>query len=161
MITKLVTAKNEEFKPPLGVVDYDNHYNHMPGPFREISWHDFVHKASIWSPQWQEFRQVRGLPGYEERALVAVRIGWYWFGGLGTVYPRKWRTATEQERAEPLGPKIIWEEPIRYFLIGCEHDWRRMTAEEISSYGGRRVSQHDNFEVCTICGLNQYYDSSG
>ena len=166
MIYQLIPAKEEDFTPPPGV-EYDARFNHIPKPCKEISRHRYIHSASIWSPRWREYRQVRDLPGMEPNAsgfpLAHVRIEWYWFGGLVTLYPSKWHTATDADReADPLvGTGLVWEGEIRYFLIGCEHTYRRMTAEEIKEAGGRHLGQHDNWEVCSKCGLVNHYDSSG
>jgi hypothetical protein len=163
-IQRIVAADYNEFTPPAGVTDYDTHHNHMPGPYHEISWHEYQHRANIWSPRWREFRQVAGLPGFSSTALPRVRIEWYWFGGLATVAPSRWRIANEQDAIDDplveLG-STFYREPARYFYVGCPHKWRRMTDEELAARGWHKIDRHDQIEVCVDCGMPQRYDTSG
>ena len=163
-IEKIEKVSYGDFTPPLGVSEWTEHYNEMPGPYHEISWHEWTHRANIWGSRWREFRQVAGLPGFPERALPSVRIEWYWFGGLAVVHPTSWTIATERDAA--LDPLIevgqtIYKESARYFYIGCKHRWRRMTDDELAERGWHRIDRHDQIEVCVDCGMPQRYDTSG
>lgn len=131
-------GKTETLVLPLGVASYGD-YNSMPAPWREIDYAEFK-RQNIWTTNYVDQRQIthRGTPELVEDdrlgIFFSVKIEWSWWGALAIHWP-----------------EVFSEKPIRYFLIGCAHDFKQYALE----------GQHYHKTRCWKCGMLWSYDSSG
>lgn len=123
--------------------------NRLPKPYVEVQADDYYHFASIWTPEALEFDQV--LIG---NTIRDVRIEWYHNCAFALVWPDKWRCGTNGE------PSIVYEEPIRYFRIGCQHELKELGVDECRRRGIDHFGRCWHVQECTKCGLIESYDSS-
>jgi hypothetical protein len=110
------------FEKPAGVEELGS-YNYMPKPFREAEWDEFYHHVNNYLPKFIEFRQVKDLP---DLGFSSVYIYWQQMQGWAIRYPNKWHSRREDEGP---GYSLIWDEPVRYYKIGCDHVFDRAPGE--------------------------------
>lgn len=124
-------------------------YNDMPQPCREISWDDFVHKFTGYTPGYIEFRQIQHsqIPNYPHKWMADTDI-WHYSGqSVAIIWPRTWRCGDVQKGES----SIVSTEEARFYLIGCEH-----TNNTESKKLGRCWYGHK----CLDCGYTWEIDSS-
>lgn len=131
------------FELPPGVEEYGS-YNYMPKPCEQASEHEYIHSTAHYTPRFTEYRQVKDLPGFP---FSTVRIYWYSGRGWAIRFPGKWHSRRPDEGE---GYSMVWEEPLSYFRIGCEH---LMKVAE-------RRGGHEERLLCEKCGYSYWIDTS-
>lgn len=154
MLSKLVRIDQADFKLPTGVEDFGN-YNKMPEPWVEVTRDFYFNWGTMWILDAVESRQITPIhtpelfkPG-QRNGFFPVRIEWYWWGGVAVNLPQKWRVAARDTWPDNGG--VIYEGEIRYFRLGCVHDFKEYKTE----------GMHMHYTQCTKCGKKWGYDSSG
>ena len=132
---KIVYAN--DFEQPPGITNLGG-FNEMPQPFKEIDINQYI-RFTHNTPQYLEYRQVYNLPNYN--TMRVVNISWYHNYGIAVLRPLEWKI---QEG------KIIYTEPFRYFLLGCDHQW-----EETDKSRG-----FDHHYRCKLCKTEEWNNSS-
>lgn len=143
MIHAVVSVSADEFTLPTGIEEAGS-YNFMPKPFREAEADEYYHHVAHYTPLFMEYRQVKDLPGL---GFSAVRIHWYVRQGWAIRYPNRWRSRRPEDGE---GYSLIWEEPIRYYKIGCDHLFRTV----------ERKGQHDERRECEHCAASMWVNTS-
>lgn len=152
IVDKLVPLTNQEkaeFVLPPGVEEFGS-YNYMPKPFRLAEEHEYIHHTGHYTPRFTEYRQVKDLPDVGFRA---VRIYWYRAQGWAVRFPDRWHSRRPDEGE---GYGIVYEDPIVYYKIGCDH---KMDVVE----RGRDVpgkSRNEERLECSRCGDTYWIDFS-
>jgi hypothetical protein len=137
---------------PKGVV-IPERPNLAPTPIVEVTPDEFWQNFSSYGiGSEQSFDQVYNLPGYESttrepRHLSSVHIMWYATEGYAIRPPESWRLG-DTANGEP---RVVYTEPVRFYRIGCRHDWKP----------GARERKHNRHDVCAVCGAEQEFDTSG
>ena len=156
MLRKQTPIRDDEFKLPCGVYHFGN-YNKMPEPWIEVTRDFYFHWGTMWVLDAIESRQITPYHTPElfgknqKNGFFPIRIEWYWWGGVAVALPRKWHIATTYERELPGNPSTIYEGEIRYFRIGCVHDFKEYKTEGMFMH----------YTKCIKCGREWSYDSSG
>jgi hypothetical protein len=145
MITKMVDIEDKDFKKPDWIADLTS-YNHMPTPFEPMTFDEFIHKTSNYSPRFSEFRQIKLNETYHN-----VHIDYYYDMGIATVYPNKWTTKDDA---------ICFIEPVKYFRIGCKHEFVELFQDECEKRDIYHAGRCYHVSECKLCKLIDAYDSS-
>jgi hypothetical protein len=149
-VTKCVHC--DEATLPDGLVDR-GHFNEMPSPWREASVSEYVRQRGCYSPAYFESRNV--LQQTADGVTIGnITIEWYHNVGFAIRMPNKWH----YDRSE-VG-KIVYDEPIRYFRIGCEHDYTELSQAECRARGIQHMGHCWHVTECGKCGHIESYDSS-
>lgn len=144
---RLRVCNHNEFKPPKGVKP-ERHHNHMPKPFVRCEADVYYYARKLEVPSFIEHRHIT------EDGIGGVVIEWFHACGFAIRFPNKWRSGPKG------GPPIIYDEPVQYFRIGCDHEYQELsqrTCRERNLFHGGRC-YHVN--ECTKCGHIWSYDSS-
>lgn len=138
---------------PKGVVAPEK-YNSLPTPYKEISADEFWHKFSVYGiGDRQAYDQVYITEEERNKRLTFVHIFWHHDCGIAVAAgPRPWHC--RDEKTEGPGFGIVYDAPIRYFRIGCDHKYK-------STYKSKGPHDHWNEYTCEDCGAVNAYDSSG
>ena len=137
---------------PTGVAEH-GHFNEMPKPWREATLNEYVRMRGCYSPQYFESRNVLQKTS-DGVTIGSVTIEWFHNVGFAVRMPNKWHC----DQDEPGG--IVYDEPIRYFLIGCEHTNRELSVDECRERRIRHMGRCWHVVECTKCGHVEAYDSS-
>lgn len=115
-------------------------FNSLPKPATEVDEAVFQNIFRMFSPEFLEFRQAR-LPNEENEGLKDVHIFYFSDTAIAMVHPEL-------------------KHGTRYFKIGCYHQWRPMTENELRI---RRIllERYIHASICSKCGSENVVDSSG
>jgi len=114
-------------------------FNNLPRPSTEVEEAVFQDIFRAHSPEFLEFRQIQ-LPNEENEGIKDVHIFYFSDTAIAMVHPEG-------------------KHGTRYFRIGCHHQWRQMTKNELrerSVVFGRCI----HASVCSKCGSENVVDSS-
>jgi hypothetical protein len=123
-----------------------NGFNEMPTPYRELGTHEYI-SLSKQIPSFVEYRQVPYIPN---KPICEVYINWYRDFGIANVYPSNWKLENDE---------VIWERPIIYLYLGCNHKTEQLSYEEGKKLGINYQS-HTHVYKCKLCGVVSVFDSS-
>jgi hypothetical protein len=128
----------------------DKHSNGMPTPFREIDWHEFIYYSGRYCIQFiDNERWVLNFPKPDQS--ITLTIYWYHDFGVGFTKPSGWHLK---------GQKIVYNEDVKYFYFGCEHQNRELSYQDCLArkiyHGGRCY----HVVECVKCKRISAYDSS-
>lgn len=126
-------------------------YNSLPKPHYEVTQHDFIYYLSIYSIREIEHRQLRDYEGY-----LDCYIFWFSDCALAILLPTEW----DYREGETFSG-FIYKKPIRYFYIGCKHDFEELSPEECKKLGIPHHGMCWHVVRCKKCGIIRAYDSSG
>lgn len=127
------------------------HFNEMPKPWREATYHEYARQRGCCSPSYFESRNV--LEQAEDGVTIGnVTIEWFHNTGFAVRMPNKWHCES--------GRGVVYDEPIRYFKIGCDHDNRELSQQECQKRGIKHMGRCWHVVECTKCGHIESYDSS-
>ncbi|RDJ34933.1 MAG: hypothetical protein DWQ19_08855 [Crenarchaeota archaeon] len=149
MLQKLVHIDEKKSEKILSEIDWitdPGDFNHLPKPYRKATWHEYWHVAGRSRPDYTEFRQVQ--IGKMFRSLT---IEWYFNCAFAILQPQKW---TLKEG------KIHWQESPKYYLIGCDHEYRELSHQECHEAGISHYGNCWHVNRCDKCDHVESYDSS-
>jgi hypothetical protein len=139
------------------LTSYGN-YNEMPEPYHEIGLNEFLHRSSIGGFEFQEHRQI-SFPEPDEYRISSymhkVRILWGYDRGIAIVYPGHWTCGKDA-----FGYGIIYPNPVRFFHIGCDHEYHELSQEECGKRGINHFGMCWHVYECPKCGMRHADDSS-
>lgn len=95
-------------------------YNDMPRPFTEITYDEWFKQTHIWAFEYYDYKQVTN-----KQDLVEI------FGadsGYAEVYIQYGISSAFAEVVKRYGNETI----VRYFRVGCKHDWELVSSDSIS-----------------------------
>jgi len=146
-------ASCDHVRLPKGVTEH-GHFNEMPKPWREATVNEYVRTRKSYNPYYFESRNV--LQKASDGVTIGnVTIEWFHHVGFAVRMPNKWHV----DRDEPGG--IVYDEPIRYFRIGCDHRNRELSRDECRERGIIYGGNCYHVVECIECGHIEAYDSSG
>lgn len=141
----------DEAHIPDGVTEL-GHFNEMPKPWREATVNEYAHMRGCYSPQYFESRNA--LEVIDGVTIGSITIEWFHNCGFAVRMPNKWHCDSN----EPGG--IAYDEPIRYFKIGCDHENVELSQAECRERGIQHMGRCWHVVECTKCGHVEAYDSS-
>lgn len=136
-----------KFEPVIRYIDVFGGFNDMPKPFKEISVNRYIHKRSQYTPKLFESRYVCN----GENPIGRVNIEFFDCFGLATKLPDKWTLINNE---------IVYTEPIRYFLLGCDHKLKEIGYQDCKKRGIYHSGRCFHVYECEICGHIESHDSS-
>lgn len=124
-------------------------YNIMPTPCIEIDENDYIILTQLYVPNYIEFRQVLNIP--DASTILSTQIYWYYNFAIAIVYPDNWGLERD---------KVKYDTGLRYFRIGCEHDFRELTRKECLNREIDHYGMCYHVYECENCGVIEAHDSS-
>ena len=121
-------------------------YNNLPTPNKEVTVDEFISTHAYYSPNNIEFRQIR----FGER-IQNTHIYWFHDKAFAIAWPNRW---TLKEN------KMIYTEPVRYYRIGCDHEFKELTRDECRARNIPHEGRCWHVVECPKCGQMDAYDSS-
>jgi len=141
---KFVRCEEADF-PKYKYLNELGEFNEMPQPFRQIDENEYINLTRNQVPEFREYRQiVLGNPCVSE-----VNIYYYPQCAVAIAYPDNWHSKDG---------RVTWNEGLRYYRIGCNHQWRDMTEDE-RHQRDIRLYRGDHAKVCDSCGQVWCYPS--
>ena len=134
----------------------------MPEPYREIDPKEFL-KILVcggWGISATNFRQVH-LPD-ETGGIVPIHFYLLPFTcvAVAKVFEYKWsKSRSNQGLTIPSHGEAY--NRLRFFKVGCDHEFREMSPKETVERGGKHWGMHCHANICDECGTLQTLDSSG
>lgn len=144
----------KDFEKPIYLTDFGQ-YNTFPNPWRPTHEHEFIHTHAIWIPKHVEYRQI-SMPDLNFH-FKPCHIHYWHHMAIAVVFPQKWRCGDKKHNEW----NIVYEEPVLYFKIGCEHEIKELSVDECYKRGIKHFGHCWHVEECTKCGYLNEYDSSG
>lgn len=124
-------------------------YNKMPTPFIEIDENDYIILTRPHIPKYIEYRQVLDIP--DTSTMLSIQIYWYHNFAIAIVYPGNWGLEDG---------KVKYHTGLRYFRIGCKHNFRKLTRKECLNREIEHYGMCYHVYECENCGVIEAYDSS-
>jgi len=136
-----------------GVVEISpdgTHFNATPKGWREVTSEEYAGSIAFsHEPQRVEYRQMTRSEGVQLDTVLMGNLEWY-YNGTGTCI------CSVQEP----NPKGFGFRPrLRFFLFGCDHEYRGMTQEEQKEHGVQDYAFNTHY-FCPKCGHIECHDSS-
>jgi len=139
----------EEWFQPVWVDDIGD-YNRMPRPYEQCSSDEYYQHAGTYHPQYVESRQVLDL--VQNETFNNVTIEWYNDRAYVIRYPIEWHLDKNN--------KMVYDEPVRFYRVGCQHDYVELNSEECRSINVVHFGRCYHVERCSKCGKVRQFDSS-
>lgn len=127
----------DQFVLPTGI-DERGSYNVPPSPYRPAHEHEFIHAVRSIAPLWLEYRQLKHLAS--DLPWTSCWIYWMHANAWIVVNPNRWHSRDEQ--TEGPGYRLVWDDPVRYFKVGCDHQYKTMS----------RPNRWTEIRTCQVCG---------
>lgn len=124
-------------------------YNDLPANFREITEGEFAHSHFFsYDAEFQTTRhpwssdpaQMAEIGKYNFKSTLKV---WFYWDGTGLAMAQEY-----------------WDNKIRYFAFGCEHDYKELSAAEARKEGVQHYGKCWHVNKCQKCGHVHSVDSS-
>jgi hypothetical protein len=123
-------------------IESDEGYNHLPKPWREVEWGEWLYRISIWCTEFIETRQVGDFGDGQPFSIHKTTIFYQADSAYAIVHDKpQWEYKD--------GPTRFIHPP-RFIIIGCKHE-----NDEV------RLSMHERKYTCRKCGFSRVIDSSG
>lgn len=133
-------------------------FNSLPKPIRKSNFQEFLHVYKHAIPH-EEIRQVMGednkniLKG--QYSYTPVKILWFRNVAFALTMPQNWHTDKSNGRCD-----IVYDDPIRFFRIGCEHEYRELSQKECKEQNIYHAGRCWHVNKCEKCSHIEAYDSS-
>ena len=124
-------------------------YNKLPRPYRTSNQHEFRRKFSNNIPSYIETRQIKFS---KKEKTTDVTIMYFHDMAFALVFDSKWHLR---------GNDVVYDEPVKYIKIGCEHEMVELSKEVCTSRNIPWYGMYWHVFECSKCGLINAHDSSG
>jgi hypothetical protein len=122
-------------------------HNSLPEPFREVDEHYYRHHVHLQCARVKQYRQI-----IMDKTFFPADIFFYSHYALAVMLPVEWKSDDSTSGG------IRYTKPIKYFHIGCNHQWDgQFTPEEEKSL---LKGQCIHNRKCSQCGMILVQDSS-
>lgn len=153
--------------PSIGITNWDANRG-IPEPHRQITAEDFLGRIcdDSYGLYGTAYRTVRD----EDGRTLTCKLYWFRDFGLALVYHtvfEDWRTKAYppprvgHTRLVNTGPRDCYQHDARFYLLGCQHEYREISAARCEELGlSARPGGTFHVAYCEKCGAVHSYDSS-
>jgi hypothetical protein len=120
----------------------------LPIPYSVTTVHEFRHQFSNWTPSYVEYRTIT-----IRKTRMSAKIFYFHDVAYAMVFDSKWHLNKEGKK--------VYNKPILYYKIGCEHDYKELSTEQCAERNLIHYGMCWHVYACDKCGMIEAQDSSG
>jgi hypothetical protein len=122
--------------------------NKLPVPYKTVNIHEFRFKFANYTPSYVEHRHVE-IKG----RILSAKIFYFHDVAFAMVF--------DKSRHKNKDKKMVYDKPILYYRIGCEHKYKELSKEVCTKRNLVHFGTCWHVYECVTCGMIDTKDSSG